>query len=193
MTRAPSATLTETPTATRTPSVTPTPSATASATAIGGCSPPPGWEPYTIRSGDTLFSISRRYQTTVLALRQANCLTSDLIYAGRTLYVPAPGGDSCSDPKARITAPQYDAQVSGRFWVDGAAAIRNFDHYEIEVQRDGSETWLSQGTYYTPVSSGHLARIDPAQFGSGVFWLRLTVVDEAGDSPPPCTFHPPPV
>lgn len=43
---------------------------------------------YTIKSGDTLGGIARRYNTTVAKLKAANGLKSDLIRAGKTLKIP---------------------------------------------------------------------------------------------------------
>lgn len=203
----PTATHTATPTATLTATLTSSP--TPSLTPTGQCGPPAGWVQYTIQRGDTLSGLSVRYRTTIGALRQANCLTGDVIYAGRLLWVPnvtpratptpvspstVPGvnpttavvADPCSNSAARITAPRYGARVTGPFWVEGAADTPSFARYEIELRRDGTSEWMNQGTYFAPVTSGHLARIDPAQFGSGAFWIRLTVVDTTSNYPPPC-------
>lgn len=43
---------------------------------------------YTVRVGDTLWELSRRYGTTVEAIRELNRLTSDMIYIGQTLLIP---------------------------------------------------------------------------------------------------------
>ena len=43
---------------------------------------------YTVRVGDTLWELSRRYGTTVEAIRELNGLTSDMIYIGQTLLIP---------------------------------------------------------------------------------------------------------
>jgi LysM repeat protein len=43
---------------------------------------------HTVTSGDTLFSLSRRYGTTVPAIKSANGLNSDLIRIGQTLTIP---------------------------------------------------------------------------------------------------------
>ena len=43
---------------------------------------------YTVRVGDTLWELSRRYNTTVEAIRELNGLTSDMIYIGQTLLIP---------------------------------------------------------------------------------------------------------
>lgn len=43
---------------------------------------------YTIKSGDNLGSIARKYGTTVAKIKAANGLKSDLIRAGKTLRIP---------------------------------------------------------------------------------------------------------
>jgi LysM repeat protein len=43
---------------------------------------------YVVQSGDTLFSIARRFGVTVAALRAANGLSGNSIRAGQTLQVP---------------------------------------------------------------------------------------------------------
>lgn len=52
------------------------------------CISPPGWIKYTIRSGDTLSKISQLFQVSISILIEANCLTSEYIVAGNTLWVP---------------------------------------------------------------------------------------------------------
>lgn len=47
-----------------------------------------GGSSHTVVAGDTLFSLSRRYGTTVSAIKSANGLTSDLIRLGQTLTIP---------------------------------------------------------------------------------------------------------
>ncbi|MHB8341482.1 MAG: lytic transglycosylase [Mycobacteriales bacterium] len=52
----------------------------------------PGWQPYRVRPGDTLWGLARRHHTTVATLAQANHVAGSLIYAGALLLVPAGGG-----------------------------------------------------------------------------------------------------
>lgn len=47
---------------------------------------------YTVQPGDTLFSLSRRYGTTVQAIMQANGMMSYFLRAGDVIWVPASGG-----------------------------------------------------------------------------------------------------
>ncbi len=77
---APTATLPPEPTASPTPGPTPTPS--------------PDQCVYTVKPGDTLFSIARQYGTTVSDIAQANGITNvNQIYVGQKLVIPncAPG------------------------------------------------------------------------------------------------------
>jgi len=46
---------------------------------------------YTVRSGDNLWLIARRYGTTVQALMDANSLRSDRLQVGQRLHIPASG------------------------------------------------------------------------------------------------------
>ncbi len=68
---------------------------------------PPQDDPiiYYVQPGDTLFSISRRFGTTVAAIMSANGLTSDIIYVGQRLVVPigTPASPSVSPPSPSPT------------------------------------------------------------------------------------------
>lgn len=74
------------PTPTATPVVTPTIGHTPSPE--GPCPPPPGWVPYVVRAGDTLNALAQRHNIAVQAIIEANCLTSFMVYAGQTIYLP---------------------------------------------------------------------------------------------------------
>ncbi|HLA07457.1 MAG TPA: LysM peptidoglycan-binding domain-containing protein [Anaerolineales bacterium] len=74
------------------PFETPTQTATLfpSATLIPptSCNPPSGWFQTIVKLNDTIYSLSQRYNTSVDALRNANCLSSLDLQVGRVLYVP---------------------------------------------------------------------------------------------------------
>lgn len=50
--------------------------------------PKPAARYHTVKSGDTLFAISKRYGTSVTRLKSVNGLSSDLIRIGQTLRIP---------------------------------------------------------------------------------------------------------
>lgn len=81
------ATDTPEPTPTETPSATQTPTNTNLPT-VTSCVKRFDWPTYRVKRGDTLFSIAIATGSTVRELMGANCLTSDLIITGQTLYVP---------------------------------------------------------------------------------------------------------
>ncbi|NJN98508.1 MAG: LysM peptidoglycan-binding domain-containing protein [Anaerolineales bacterium] len=66
---------------------------------------------YIVQAGDTLFSISQRYGTSVEAIVAANALTSDMVQIGQSLNIPggdpyaAPGGESGYAPGPMPYAP----------------------------------------------------------------------------------------
>jgi LysM repeat protein len=86
----PTRTVTRTGTVTRTatntfiplPTFTPGPSPTPTLT--------PGPGNYVVQYGDTLLTIARKFNVTIPAIRSANGLTSDLIFAGQVLRIPTP-------------------------------------------------------------------------------------------------------
>jgi LysM repeat protein len=59
---------------------------------------------YIVQAGDTLFSISQRYGTSVEAIVSANGLNSDLVQIGQTLTIPTEG-DTYSPPVYEPVAP----------------------------------------------------------------------------------------
>lgn len=52
---------------------------------------------YTVQSGDNLYGIARRYNTTVNEIKRLNGLTSDLLTVGRQLLLPS--SESIDEPK----------------------------------------------------------------------------------------------
>ena len=53
--------------------------------------PDSGTIEYTVQPGDTLWLLSRRFGTTVDAIKALNNLTSDMLYIGQNLLIPADG------------------------------------------------------------------------------------------------------
>jgi len=100
-----------------------------------------------------------------------------------TMAPPPP----CPNPSICITFPTMNQLITGTVTVRGTANIDGFQFYKIEYgMGEDPQQWHSIGEVQrTPIVDGVLGTWDTARFPSGVFKLRLTVVDITGNFPPP--------
>lgn len=72
------------------PSSRPAPTTTAATPRPAPPKPAPKPQPvrYTVKSGDSLYAIARRHNTTVAALQRANGISGSLIHPGQRLVIP---------------------------------------------------------------------------------------------------------
>lgn len=203
--------LTSTPRPTETSGIRPTPTGTLTAVVpiiSRGCPIPLGWQSYTVLYGNTLFSIARAVGSTVAELRDANCLLNvDSLLVGDVLYLPslpvlpvqtsipqttspdivsALRVEGCNSPTTQIIAPAPGSRLRGLFTVTGTASVDNFQYYKIEIRPDFLPGYNFYDDYQTPVVNGVLGQVNTAQFEPGLHWVRITVVDNTGNFPPPC-------
>ncbi len=92
----PSPTVNKSKTPTPTPRSSPTPTSSASPTQVfatdepaNKCGPPAHWVYYQVKAGDTLYNLAVRTNTWVSDIQFANCHFSNIIRAGRWIYLPA--------------------------------------------------------------------------------------------------------
>jgi len=182
---------------TLTPSITPTLDETALA-ASSACPPPPGWTAYTVLPGDTVFRLATNAGATVADVRGANCLAdADLIFVGQTLYLPAEPNETatpapllsvigCLDARSQISEPAIGTVLDGRFEVRGTADVTDFSHYRIEIRAESDDIYTPIYRSAVPVTDGLLAAFDSGRFDSGLYYLRLVVVDQRGGIVQPC-------
>jgi LysM repeat protein len=62
----------------------------------------PGWGPYVVRSGDTLWGLARQHHTSVRALQQQNHISGSLIYIGQTINVPGNGAPATAQVRKAV-------------------------------------------------------------------------------------------
>jgi hypothetical protein len=174
------------------------------------CASPSGWQRYIVQPGDTLFSIARAVGSSVSQLRESNCLQDeDRIFAGDGLYLPTLpiGAVRTTTPSAaltpempgqnlqpvgctantQITSPSPGQTVNGTFTLTGTANLPgDFWYYRLEVRPDFANTFNFYGRFDEPVMNGTLGQIEAGVFGSGLHWVRLTVVNLGGGEETPC-------
>jgi hypothetical protein len=95
---------------------------------------------------------------------------------------------SCADDRSLLLRPGQNEVVRGVVNVIGTATHESFQYYKVEVApgSGASEgfTWVGGGN--SPVISNFLTNIDTAALGNGAWTIRLIVVDQTGNFPPPC-------
>ncbi|MCA9974327.1 MAG: LysM peptidoglycan-binding domain-containing protein, partial [Anaerolineales bacterium] len=119
-----------------------TPGSTAVPTVVCG-QPPAGWVAYTVRSGDTLYALSRDTGATVDQIVQANCLEAKLFVTGMQIYlpmIPPPPRIVCGPPGwwVRYTVQAGDTMFS-------LAQSRGTTVYQIMNANCLVSTWLYTG------------------------------------------------
>lgn len=173
--------------------------------ANGRCIIPEGWRQYVVQPGDTLFRVAVTFGSSIAAMRDANCITNvDFLPWGTIVYVPGSGGTTpsgatpapapttlfaqgCTDPSTIITAPFAGQEIAGQFTISGTASLPDMSYYKIEIRPNFSEVYNFVGQSDQGVANGTLARLNSGTFGTGIHWIRLTVVDTTGNFPTPCT------
>jgi hypothetical protein len=98
---------------------------------------------------------------------------------------------NCSDSRSVIVFPGVNQTLSGTVDVVGSATHESFNFYKLEyaVGADASPAaeyfWFGGGN--NPVESGLLTSFDTQELPNGAYTLRLTVVDNTGNFPAPCS------
>jgi hypothetical protein len=98
---------------------------------------------------------------------------------------------ACPDPRAVITSPGNGQVISGTVEIMGSATHENFLYYKLEYAQgesiDPDATFVYLADARVQVTGGLLAAFDSTTFANGAYTLKLTVVDNSGNFPPPCT------
>lgn len=104
------------------------------------------WQHYTIRRGDNLGRIARRFDTSVALLREANKLRGSLIRAGDTLLIPQGGAWGGSLALRDDDAPRTrDYQVKR-----GDSLYRIAGRFNVSIEDIVSWNSLDPGAYLQP-------------------------------------------
>jgi hypothetical protein len=101
---------------------------------------------------------------------------------------PPPPAPACADPNVCITSPGMGATVSGMVAIVGTADHPQFQFYKVEYgQGEQPGAWhVINDVHRSPVHGGVLEQLNAGALPNGVYWVRLVVVDQSGNFPPPC-------
>lgn len=88
-----------------------------------------------------------------------------------------------TNPTAIISSPAENNTFGNSLSVTGTASDISFDKYKLEMENQTSlGTWIDMGTYTSQVINSTLANLDTSSLSNGIYNLRLTVSDKAGNS-----------
>jgi len=91
----------------------------------------------------------------------------------------------CADPRSAFSSPGMGQAVSGLVPLIGTATHENFASFKLEAGvADGALVFIGSGN--SPVQGGNLGTLDSVSFPNGPLLIRLTVIDQTGNYPPPC-------
>ena len=98
-----------------------------------------------------------------------------------------PVAASCEAPGVNITSPANGEVLRGNVAIVGDATIDRFQSYKIEYGKGISpDTFEVLGERLESIQEGLLMEWAIDSLDSGVWTVRLTVVDETGNGPTPC-------
>ncbi|MGQ9517496.1 MAG: hypothetical protein ACUVT1_09515 [Anaerolineae bacterium] len=94
---------------------------------------------------------------------------------------------ACPNPGVQLTSPGLNATVSGVVTLAGTASIDRFQYYKVEMGAGAQPAeWSFLFANQSPVVNGVLGQWDTGPLPAGTYSLRLVVVDQTGNYPPPC-------
>ena len=156
---------------------------------------------HTVVPGDSLWKISRSYGTTVERLKEANNLTSDVIYPGMSLVIPA--GTAAQTPSKPAPGTGGYERADNTSWPDVTYVVQPGDTvYSISKKFGVSQQDILRYNYMEPdewleagekiAISGYAPRVTtvrpneasaPARRGTAVDWnLEGRYILERGDT-----------
>jgi hypothetical protein len=92
----------------------------------------------------------------------------------------------CIPGQIMITSPKPGVTVKGQVELFGTADIPNYGFYKFEFSPLGSDVWSTIGADRKIVQGSSLGFWDTSEVTPGDYNLRLVVIDNQGNTLPPC-------
>lgn len=96
---------------------------------------------------------------------------------------------ACPDPRSVITAPLEGQVVSSYVQIQGTAQHDEFVYYKLEFAPRTSAEFAFLESHEETIIGGYLGTLDSSTVPNGDYTIRLIVVDDSGNYPPPCEVH----
>jgi len=88
---------------------------------------------YTVKTGDSLYSIAKKYNTTVDELKRLNGLSSNLLSLGQTLIIPSTTDNSYATYTVRLNDSLYKIATLYNTTVDELKRINNLTSNQLSI------------------------------------------------------------
>jgi hypothetical protein len=102
------------------------------------------------------------------------------------LFTLTPQSAGCIPGQIMITSPKPGEIIKGQVVLLGTADVPNFGFYKFEFSPLGSDVWSTIGADRNIIQEGKLGYWDTSEVTPGDYNLRLVVIDNQGNSFPPC-------
>lgn len=102
---------------------------------------------------------------------------------------PALNPPACPDPRSVIALPLENQVVSGYVQIFGTAQHDEFTYYKLEFAPRTSAEFAFLESREQQIIDGALGGLNSQTIPNGDYTIRLIVVDERGNYPPPCEVH----
>jgi cytoskeletal protein RodZ len=103
-----------------------------------------------------------------------------------TTPAPVVAAPVCPDARSVLSQPGEGQVIAGDVAVIGRANHEIFQYYKLEFAPAGTENFVYFGGANNIVDGGQLGIFSSGAVPNGPYAIRLTVVDQTGNFPPPC-------
>ncbi|MFV8827376.1 cell wall hydrolase [Alkalihalobacterium sp. APHAB7] len=119
---------------------------------------------HTVRSGESLWTIGNHYGVPIASIKRANNKTSNMIFAGERLSIPASVSASDRDLMARLVRAEAEGEPYAGKVAVATVVLNRVDHKEFPNTVRGVINEVSNGHYaFSPVQNGRINRAADAQ------------------------------
>ena len=101
---------------------------------------------------------------------------------------PPVAAAACGDGRSVISSPGAGQVIGGVTGVTGNATHESFQYFKLEYApgANAGDGFVYFAGSNVPIAGGLLGNLDTTTLPNGDYTLRLTVVDQSGNFPPPC-------